>query len=61
MNSEDSSRWMISMHEEMESLHKNGTCDLVKLPKEKKSFIANGSSKERKGYHELKKLDTKQG
>ena len=33
---EDSSRWMIAMQEEMESFHKNGTCDLVKLPKEKK-------------------------
>ena len=33
---EDFSRWMISMHEEMESLHKNGSWDLVKLPKEKK-------------------------
>ena len=37
MSSEDSSRWMIVMREEMESLHKNGTWDLVKLPKEKKA------------------------
>ena len=36
MSYEDSSRWMISMQEEMETLHKNGTWDLVKLPKEKK-------------------------
>ena len=32
----DSSRWMSSMHEEMEFPHKNGTWDLVKLPEEKK-------------------------
>ena len=36
MSFEDFSRWMISMQEEMESLHKNGACDLMKLPKEKK-------------------------
>ena len=36
MSFEDSSRWMISMQEEMESLHKNDTWELVKLPKEKK-------------------------
>ena len=35
---EDSSRWMISMKEEMESIHMNGTWDLVKLPKEKKAI-----------------------
>ena len=36
MSFEDSSRWMIAMQEEMVSFHKNGTWDLVKLPKEKK-------------------------
>ena len=29
---------MISMLEEMESLHKKGTWDMVRLPKEKKSI-----------------------
>ena len=36
VSSQDSIRWMVSMEEEMESLHKNGIWDLVKLPKEKK-------------------------
>ncbi|KAG8488518.1 hypothetical protein CXB51_016434 [Gossypium anomalum] len=30
---EDSEKWMFAMQEEMESLHKNKTWDLVKLPK----------------------------
>ncbi|KAG8496232.1 hypothetical protein CXB51_009224 [Gossypium anomalum] len=33
---EDSEKWMFTMQEEMESLHKNRTWDLVKLPKDKK-------------------------
>ena len=33
---DDYGRWMIIMQEEMESLHKNGTWDLVRLPKGKK-------------------------
>ena len=37
MGSKDSSKWMITMQKQMESLHKNGTWDLVKLPKEKKA------------------------
>ena len=37
VGSKDSSKWMITMREQMESLHKNGTWDLVKLPKEKKA------------------------
>ena len=37
VNSVDSGKWMIAMQEEMESLHKNGTWDLVKLPKGKKA------------------------
>ncbi|KAG8474857.1 hypothetical protein CXB51_031589 [Gossypium anomalum] len=34
---EDSEKWMFAMQEEMESLHKNRTWDLVKLPKGKKT------------------------
>ncbi|KAG8472328.1 hypothetical protein CXB51_035360 [Gossypium anomalum] len=34
---EDSEKWMFAMQEEMESLHKNRTWDLVKLPKGKKA------------------------
>ena len=33
----DSEKWLIAMNEEMESLHKNGTWVLVKLPKGKKA------------------------
>ncbi|KAG8499473.1 hypothetical protein CXB51_005963 [Gossypium anomalum] len=33
---EDSEKWMFAMQKEMESLHKNRTWDLVKLPKGKK-------------------------
>ncbi|RVX13013.1 Retrovirus-related Pol polyprotein from transposon TNT 1-94 [Vitis vinifera] len=33
VNCDDSSKWMISMKEEMESLHKNGTWDSVRLLK----------------------------
>ena len=32
----DSCKWMIFMQENMESLHKNGTWDMARLPKEKK-------------------------
>ena len=34
----DSNKWMIGMQEEMESLHKNGTWDMVRLPKGKKAI-----------------------
>ena len=32
----DLGKWMIAMQEEMESLHKNGTWNMVRLPKGKK-------------------------
>ena len=34
----NSGKWMISMPEEMESLHKNGTWNMVRLPKGKKAI-----------------------
>ncbi|KAG8497256.1 hypothetical protein CXB51_008476 [Gossypium anomalum] len=34
----DSEKWMFAMQEEIESLHKNRTLDLVKLPKGKKDY-----------------------
>ena len=34
----DSGKWMIAMPEEMESLHKNRTWDMVRLPKGKKAI-----------------------
>ena len=35
---DDFGKWIIAMQKEMESLHKNGTWDLVKLPKDKKDI-----------------------
>jgi hypothetical protein len=35
--STDGNNWMAAMHDEMESLEKNGTWDLVQLPKGKKT------------------------
>ena len=34
----DSGKWMIALQKEMESLNKNGTWDMVRLPKGKKSI-----------------------
>ena len=45
----DSSKWMISMQEEMESLHKNGTWDLVRLPKGKKAIRCKWVFKKKEG------------
>jgi hypothetical protein len=42
----DCNNWMIAMQDEMESLEKNGTWDLVKLLRIKSLFVANGFSKE---------------
>ncbi|KAJ0482376.1 putative RNA-directed DNA polymerase [Helianthus annuus] len=36
IKSKESSDWMIAMHNEMESLHRNGTWDLVPIPKRKR-------------------------
>ena len=36
VNCNDSGKWMIAMQEEMKSLHKNGACDILRLPKWKK-------------------------
>ncbi|KAG8501650.1 hypothetical protein CXB51_004779 [Gossypium anomalum] len=47
---EDSEKWMFAMQEEMESLHKNKTWDLVKLPKGKKTVRCKWSSS-RSGLH----------
>ena len=54
---------MISIQEEMKSLHKNGTWDMVRLPKvkkKKKSFDANGCLKRKKAHHELIMQGTRQ-
>ena len=36
IKSKDSSNWMLAMQTEMESLHRNGTWDLVPIPKGKR-------------------------
>ncbi|KAG8496862.1 hypothetical protein CXB51_008020 [Gossypium anomalum] len=46
---EDSEKWMFSMQEEMESLHKNRTWDLVKLPKGKKAVRCKWVFKKKEG------------
>jgi hypothetical protein len=46
----DCNNWMIAMQDEMESLEKNGTWDLVKLLRIKSLFVANGFSKERRVF-----------
>ncbi|KAG8481222.1 hypothetical protein CXB51_025972 [Gossypium anomalum] len=45
---EDSEKWMFAMQEEMESLHKNKTWDLVKLPKGKKAACCKWVFKKKK-------------
>ena len=45
----DSGKWMIAMQEEMESLHKNGTWDMVRLPKGKKSIRCKWMFKNKEG------------
>ena len=49
VNFMDSEKWMITMHEEMESLHKNGTWELVKLPKVKKVIRCKWVFKRKEG------------
>ncbi|KAG8491363.1 hypothetical protein CXB51_014484 [Gossypium anomalum] len=46
---EDSKRWMFAMQEDMESLHKNITWDLVKLPKGKKVVHCKWVFKKKEG------------
>ncbi|KAG8500272.1 hypothetical protein CXB51_004359 [Gossypium anomalum] len=46
---EDSEKWMFAMQEEMESLHKNKTWDLVKLPKGKKVVRCKWVFKKKEG------------
>jgi hypothetical protein len=38
VNSQEKSKWMDAMAEEMESLHKNQTWDLVELPERKRKI-----------------------
>ena len=45
----DSSKWMIVMQNEIESLHKNGTWYMVRLPKGKKVIHCNWVFKKKEG------------
>ena len=45
----DSNKWMISMQEKMESLFKNGTWDMVRLPKGKKVIRCKWLFKKKEG------------
>ena len=45
----DSGKWMIAMQEEMKSLHKNGTWDMVRLPKGKKAIRCKCVFKKKEG------------
>jgi hypothetical protein len=48
MVSNDRDKWVFAMQEQMQSLEKNGTRDIVRLLKKRSPFVANGSSKERR-------------
>ena len=45
----DSGKWMLAMQEERESLHKNGTWDMVRLPKGKKAIWCKWVLKKKEG------------
>jgi hypothetical protein len=47
--STDSKKWMGAMHEEMESLEKNDTCEVVHLPLKKKTDKCKWSLKRKEG------------
>ncbi len=49
ITSADCNNWMTAMQDEMESLEKNGTWDLVKLPKEKKHVRCKWIFKRKEG------------
>ncbi|GJU78181.1 retrotransposon protein, putative, ty1-copia subclass [Tanacetum coccineum] len=49
ITSDDCNKWITAMHEEMESLEKNGTWELAKLPKEKKPIRCKWIFKRKEG------------
>ena len=50
----NSVKWMIAMQEDMKSLHKNGTWDMVRLPKVKKVIRCKWVFKKKKAHQELR-------
>lgn len=59
VNSDGSGKWMIAMYEEMKSLHKNDTWDLMNLSKYKKAVCCKWIFKRRNEFQALRKLDIK--
>ncbi|XP_047331908.1 uncharacterized protein LOC124935518 [Impatiens glandulifera] len=55
---ENTSMWMIAMQEEIESLHKNSTWDLVKLPKSKKVVRCKWVYKRKEGTMGVEKVSS---
>jgi hypothetical protein len=46
----DHEKWIAAMQDEMQSLEKNCTWDVIPLPKGKKLFAASGSTRETRVY-----------
>ena len=61
VDSGDSEKWISAMQEEMQSLEKNGTWEVVHLPKQKRLSVANGSSRKRRVYLLVSLLSSRQG
>jgi len=58
----DKEKWISAMHEEMQSLEKNHTWDVVPLPKKKKTVSAvSGSLRERRVYLQASLQSIRQG
>ena len=52
-SSDEAAEWTVVMTEEMESLHKNQTWELVKLSRGQKLLDANESSRKKKKFQVL--------
>ena len=55
----DSGKWMIALQEEIESLHKNWTWDMVRLPKGKKAIRCKWCSRRKKARRVLRMQGTR--
>ena len=61
IDSVDKEKWISAMQEEMQSLEKNGTWEIMRLPKQRSMSATNGSSKERRVYLLVSLQDLRQG
>jgi hypothetical protein len=61
ITSADCNNWVTAMQDEMESLEKNGTWDLVKLLKDKSLSVVNGFSNGRKVFSQVSLQGIKRG